>query len=443
MLNDTEMQSLISLLKFALSDVEVIRERPRLAPVDFHQYKAILVEAESRHISEDAESFLRNAKPRLKNEETKINLTQTIEHYLGDRISNGYTLPASFAYLGGDGKGYSIDDLLTQWLAIAIAKGADFAAKSFVECIDGTPVKLQLMTLLKGISISREIEIDSGIRLMPMPDQEWDLPNYLPRLLMRGSPHPWDFINSVVLIIEHEIRPVFVDPELINTCPFDLLVGDKGPFSGGAVSDKYPNFAVQRFCSALSLVVGSLVIPTVSWTHAGRNHLWHINSVSSYSYYDGPSRAGGAHVDEAHIRETMRLYDAHESLGQGVSKWLEVPISRWEKAVGGRNFTDQFIDLGIALESFYVDNRASEIRFRLSQYGAWYLGNDADDRKNIARDLRHIYDQRSNAAHGGMVTEDEKTTLLQEKARELCRQSIIKAIGEGNKPIWDDLIVGL
>ena len=66
---------------------------------------------------------------------------------------------------------------------------------------------------------------------------------------------------------------------------------------------------------------------------------------------------------------------------------------------------DISIDLGIALEALLLHEQnkknRGELRFRLGLRGAWLVGSDGNERAEILKLLREVYDLRSIAVHSG------------------------------------------
>ena len=94
------------------------------------------------------------------------------------------------------------------------------------------------------------------------------------------------------------------------------------------------------------------------------------------------------------------------------------------------------------MESLFLKGSGGnqELRFRLPLFGAWYLGKNLDDRRNIRKILRETCDASSKAVHTGQVSDEETEGMR--KARELCRRGIFKLLHEGAPADWDDLILG-
>jgi hypothetical protein len=121
---------------------------------------------------------------------------------------------------------------------------------------------------------------------------------------------------------------------------------------------------------------------------------------------------------------------------------------------------DEIVDLLIASESLFFSDisRADrgEFRFRLSTRVALLLGETADERKSIAKFMRHAYDARSGIVHGGdpgaenlrtleghRVSAAECAAVLMELLRRALRTAIgFEASGQGFPPNWDELMFG-
>ena len=139
--------------------------------------------------------------------------------------------------------------------------------------------------------------------------------------------------------------------------------------------------------------------------------------------------------------ELLRAIDAL----LGVDRKLRIAVDRWKRSMQpASRITDRYIDLRIALETLYLkdflNEKSTEMRFRLSLFGAWHLGATLEERRDIRKVLRDAYDKASGAVHGADVSEDSHSTLA--RARKLCRQGILKLLREGPPDDWGDLILG-
>ena len=136
-----------------------------------------------------------------------------------------------------------------------------------------------------------------------------------------------------------------------------------------------------------------------------------------------------------------------ETIASPKAKKLQTSITRWHKSKeSSRTFSDQFIDLRITLEGLYLNDflgeYSQEMRFRLPLFGAWHLGTNFDERKEIRKTLRKIYDVASGAVHSGELEYSKENGSLLVRAQQLCLQGIEKNLDEGPPEDWGELILG-
>ena len=152
-------------------------------------------------------------------------------------------------------------------------------------------------------------------------------------------------------------------------------------------------------------------------------------------------------VDTEQVTGAVSLYTSMKSLKEGEAQKLQIPIRRWIKSKTRQPLIDTFIDLGIALESLYLDPGTEEQQsFRLRLRAALFLREGVNDREAVIRDMREIYGLRSKAVHEGAVNNSEATKSFKEKAEDLCRESIINIVSysqvNGEFPQWSRLELG-
>jgi hypothetical protein len=98
---------------------------------------------------------------------------------------------------------------------------------------------------------------------------------------------------------------------------------------------------------------------------------------------------------------------------------------------------DQLIDLVIALEALFSPSEKVELGFRISHRAALLLGNDAEQRRELARFFRRVYNGRSVIVHEGkspfvakVKTRKHTQPLLSVgdlgRAGDLVRQAILR-----------------
>ena len=329
-------------------------------------------------------------------------------------------------------------NLVQHILNVAIVQGPQYTAEAFYQCIEQTPAPYQLFGFLAGVRVDRELPIAQGIRLVPISNSSNDLPPHLP-LWPYWS--PIDLMGRTLIAVDYNISPVFINPRLTE---MDL----QGPFRNLAVSAEYPEFNIERCCQALSLAGDSSVVCAASWMHIEPTEIfnvWGTYRGGSHRYIPGLAhRVGNLTVTEDHISDALEIYRGMQHLPLSIAKKLRVPIDRWIKSKADQSPEDTFIDLGIALESLYLNDvgYSSELSFRLRLRAAWYLAGNQSVRNSIMKDLRDVYDLRSKAVHTGDIGSRRDYAALQETGQQLCRQSIVKVIQNGSFPDWNALVLG-
>ena len=215
------------------------------------------------------------------------------------------------------------------------------------------------------------------------------------------------------------------------------------PFTDAMASAEYPDFSIERFCQAMSLAADASIVCVAKWTHIEPTevfNVWGTYSGGSHTYFPEVAHGiGSVNVTQKDISETMAIYKRMQDLAPSVATKLQVPIDRWIKSKAEQSAVDAFIDLGIALESLYLQDigNQSELSFRLRLRAAWYLAKDKASRKTIMRDLRDVYSLRSKAVHSGDIGSYGDAIAPLTTGLQLCRKSIVKVILNGGFPNWN------
>jgi hypothetical protein len=79
-----------------------------------------------------------------------------------------------------------------------------------------------------------------------------------------------------------------------------------------------------------------------------------------------------------------------------------IAVSRFTSTTERQNPTDRLIDASIGLENLFLQGTNDELSFRLALRAAWFLGQSANERREIFGQLKKVYDSRSRVVHGGV-----------------------------------------
>ena len=288
-----------------------------------------------------------------------------------------------------------------------------------------------IVVLLDGIVLENEVEVYSGICLVPFPQSLGKKGKEIPRYISEWAPAAGGikyFFNKTQLIIDSSV--VF-------------------------------EFNIDQLCQALSLACNSgIQIATSIQVRIDEEPF----SLVSYS---GPAVTCKQRdpAKDSDIEEAKRLYKILDSLEPDVRRKLQIPINRWIKshimqsAMVDKMITpdippediatspttrdvDKMIDLGIAFESLYLSGRKNlSLKFR--RRASWFLKKNEAHRKALKEKFEKVYDLRCDAVHEGRLPRDVEICgksvpipKFIEQAQNLCQQSILTIIKNGQFPDW-------
>ena len=166
--------------------------------------------------------------------------------------------------------------------------------------------------------------------------------------------------------------------------------------------------------------------------------------VSSNSPLGAPTEVGEDQIDQA-----KHLYEILVNPDSDVAAKLRISIDRWLKSKTPQNPVDKIIDLGIGFEALYVPDGGGDLTYKFSIRAARHLGTDREHRRELLKKFGQIYGCRSDAVHSGKLDErirfgGERIPLSDfiKRTQDLCRESIIKILEDGDIPDWNSLLLG-
>ena len=466
-MTEKRKEELRQLLSEAMQSV-IIEVPEQYKPISVEKYREC-AKAFRKSYRPDLSYILLYYRPTIQDEEVKSKLFNFIKEELADYILQNesaeppwtYSIcPAKIAIRGTNLFTCPLNSLLEKLLEISIASGTDKAISAFDKCTSETTGVFQKIILLQGpvypfwleseTEDSREIHVSDGIRLVHFPLNPSELPPYLfdQRFSsVLSSAGPSVFRQKTILIIDHTVSPLFCKPSSQNENQFEIKTK----------STEFPNFDVEKFCQAFSLVSNYPVEPVLQWSYIDEDELFNPQRITTelIDLHTPQENSSFTTIDETRIKKIKDRYRELVNLSSDVAKKLQIPIDRWIKSKTEDNPVDKMIDLGIALESLYLSGTDSknEIRFRFSLHAAWHLGESKEHREGLMKKFKAIYDWRSPVVHTGKLPNKgrgkKKRLYTQEEVREfirsaqdLCRDSIIKILEDGEFPDWNNLILG-
>lgn len=326
----------------------------------------------------------------------------------------------------------SLQSIARLLLARAIASGdIGGTVESFRSYVESNSATVIFVTAVSGVTASKEVPLGPDVKLVPMASlpesvQRGDAlgQNYFPR-------NPLGNRVSSALIVTASYGPIFYRPRLGDVSSreaqqrarriFNLLDEARSLLSLLNVKAVYRQSWVQAVDPLMSTGIG-----------AG-------SLVNLEGYF-----AGETAIDEAAAKELATGYFGIEELRR--HKTLRIPLDRLDRSAVNRDLSDRAIDLGIALEALLLHDLEGrdrgELRFRLSLRGAWLGANDQQERVQIQKSLKEVYDLRSMAVHSGAVEPSPHNRRTIERGTELCKRLICKTIDANARIDWSALVLG-
>ena len=257
------------------------------------------------------------------------------------------------------------------------------------------------------------------------------------------------FSGTPLLIIDYTVSPLFCKPSLDKK---ELDKSDQ--FEIKIESTELPKFDVDKFCQALSIIANYPVKSPLTWQFIGGNELFNVdsrfpNEMGKFAMPDYGSGIGI--INETDIDKAKYLYELLTNPSADIGENLQIPINRWIKSKTSQTFENTIIDLAIAFEALYLSKGNKEqLGLSLRLRAAWFLGKNKEDRIFIYKVIKELYDCRSTVVHGGkfknrpFTIDDEPISMsgFIKKGQDICRDSILKILEQGEFPDWDDLILG-
>ena len=318
--------------------------------------------------------------------------------------------------------------------------------------VAGNPFRYHTYDVLYGISTNHELELSNGIRVTPLPLSSDKLPPTFPKAI---SVQVGDCLGRSMLQLDWTVSPALfrVSDQADSETEFDF----SSPLNG---------IPPETLLESLSLVCNSKVDFIVGWdayddldslvgiaNHGGARYgsgrsFGRVGRGFSKSFSTGLTKVieasePGTGLSLTNLMDAQRLLRLLERSKQS-SRRLDTAVSRWMKSMQPQaELTDQLIDMRISLEALYLDNSQGESRFRLATTGAWHIGRDWSERRELQKDLKIFYDIASKAVHGGEVSSrGNREVDYLNRARDICRRGILKAIEQEPMPCWNQLILG-
>ena len=344
-----------------------------------------------------------------------------------DRIGNG------LVNLAGGIPVPDLKDYVAILVRASAVLGGERVAELLIGWVHGEQIKYQTISLLNGVTIDKPLVLEEGLRLYQLPKSSNEVVSHLPaRTLDTHGLQPW--LGGVVLSIEGEGGPALYLPSKVAS---DSITAEH-TWAGGQIE----NLSIDSFCEAMSLACNGSVRWQFSWRDFGEINEFFSGVSTGASWTNVPPFANSSEFTQDHFERAREIHNLRNAKGRK-KPGLDTAVRRWIKSKSSESsFSDQLIDLRIALESLYLDNNEGELRFRLASHGAWHISESTEERKTNFQTLLRVYKLASGAVHGSDVEINDNNKALLEDSQILCQKGIMKRLREQRDPKWNDVIMG-
>ena len=356
------------------------------------------------------------------------------DHTYEERVQTATT-----SIVGGMYPGYSIEDLAERLIRVAIAKGPQLAAQTFYRDIHDQVATYRWVGLLNGIRLEESIEVRPGINMIPLPRDSRELPPIFQEAI---DFDPKNLMGMTIIVVDLTVAPIYAAPGPESPIMHKL-------FQHEQKCKDLPDFSMEKFCYALALACDGPVELFADWHVIDPSEIFlaYMQHVGGQRiYHDGRRSRSNVPAIAEQVGEAVLIYQSLNDFDEKILPRLEVPIKRWVKSKTQQSLVDSFIDLGITLESLYLDRRTEELGFRLRLRVALFLKESTEERQALVNDVRKIYGCRSQAVHQGVLKRNQANLDCLTNAQYICRQSIVKVIQytreTGELPDWDRMELG-
>ncbi len=331
-------------------------------------------------------------------------------------------------------------ETLAMWFLRAIQEyGQDIAENNLNTFLNSDKASVINTLWVLGVEVDKTIDLGNGYQIesvYKMPDSREK------RHYLKSD----DFFHLL-----HQIMP---KPKAAITCICQVIKAVKGneTFQQGKIKDEEFWNSYQRLSEIALLfnaVDGVSCIPYYSTSYALHGMPMGIfgGSGGGSNIYDIIGRSSSK-ISEVSVREIHSLVDAFGALPPGDKLRMTRALSRLSQAKRRLQIEDKILDLGIALEMALLDDNVNNDQlsqsFRLR--GSWLIGKDGDDRHIIYRQLRDIYDYRSQVAHSGALCKNDGIKIDEVRKRfqeySFLAERIIRHLIYNGHPEWSKLILG-
>lgn len=309
--------------------------------------------------------------------------------------------------------------------------GASTVVDSFDTALAGNRAQGVSASAIAGAAVKEAFDLPNGLSLLPFESLPPTYGRYRVRQQFQNAVGIVQLPPIGLLASRYEISPWIVSP--------DEVALHRG------ISKVSVFTLMEETARALTLAGPRAIMIVGSWDQiiveglSGTGGGCIVNTIERSAVHQNSA----TFLDPREACEVVNLFfRAPASLRADLS----VPIDRLNRAIREPNIVDRAIDLGIALEALLLhglpDDRG-ELSYRLSLCGALLLGGTEEVKAATYRQLRDLYNLRSNGVHTGRLKGSKEIPQKLETGFILCANLIKAILSLGHWPDTTKLALGL
>ncbi|MBT6226935.1 MAG: hypothetical protein HOI47_09790 [Candidatus Scalindua sp.] len=286
-----------------------------------------------------------------------------------------------------------------------------------------------------GIEVDKTLVLNHNYQIVPAEE-------------MLDSEEKELYLSQVRAISDRMPRP---KAAIIYTCNITKTKDSSNNFAlDRAANKEYYDSSrhLEKIALLLNILEGVTCIPYLSTSYSMPNMPLGIfgSSWGGIPHHDIFGNRS-SRLSETILKDINDVIDAFNKLQSNDQAKIGRILSRLSQAKRREQIEDKILDLGIALEmALLEDNKNNDqlsLSFRLR--GCWLIGEEREERQIVYRQLKEIYNYRSQVAHSGVLCKNitERINVVSEKFPEyssLAEKIIHKLIINGC-PDWTKLIL--
>lgn len=321
-------------------------------------------------------------------------------------------------YLGNGGSQTGLKNLADWIVERAYVVGSNQSVQELNRYLDSNNIEIYEISLLANIYIHNDTRKEyifcNGVSLI----DESSIPNKLVATNIIHNLH-----NSILPFprVESVLIKAFTQKRLHQSSYTDTFVHPN-------IESPIIDLEETKLCMILARQLRG--VHSIGSGVIAPDNLPFIQSVSGWSMNSFKLPTIFGYILDVELNHANNLLEKFMNLDQRLKDNLKISIENFNNYCSSSTKVEKAISLRICLESIFLDSgRNDSIQLKISERGAFLLGNSIEEKNKIAAILKNTYDITSSAVHEGKFTKKdlEKISILDESA-ELAKQAIIKQI---------------